>query len=460
MFFAWINSIFLFVHFFAGYGKLYSIDSFYHIALSEIVLSNEINFMNFSIYEEHFPGTHYFFQVLLKSFVLINKGWSSYLFIFFSINTLLFVFLYILKSQNSRSPYFFLSLLLFSTPLLFIRLNQIRPIGLSLIFFVLYRYLYMNKNFFWGFLLSLIFSITYSAYYLTYFYLFSCLLFNWNRDTIKFAICSILGGIVGIVVNPSFPNKLFVEFLFTWQKLFSKSPFEPTEWLPFTFPNFISNYGFISLVFFFTIYFIGLKKVISHCKYDILLMIDLINFLFYLTLTIFFQRFSDYLTLFSIVILSRIQGKVDDSIVKRKINLCNNGLHFLLIFIIVPVLMISVNKMTISINRIQAGAEWLARNSSKGEIVVLSSINSFPELIYHNKNNHYIVGMDWKFLELYNKKLATDYELFIKGIDTTPSKFLFLDFRDSSPNLLRSCLADLALKIVYLDKECGIFISI
>lgn len=62
-------------------------------------------------------------------------------------------------------------------------------------------------------------------------------------------------------------------------------------------------------------------------------------------------------------------------------------------------------KNTARADKYKGASEWLAHNTSQGDIVFNTRWDHFPELFYWNQHNYYIVGLDPLFMYNYNSNL-------------------------------------------------------
>jgi len=60
------------------------------------------------------------------------------------------------------------------------------------------------------------------------------------------------------------------------------------------------------------------------------------------------------------------------------------------------------------VNAYQGGARWLAEHTPAGSTVFHTDWDDFPRLFFHNRHNHYIVGLDPDYMRL---KDAVRYQL-------------------------------------------------
>ena len=181
-----------------------------------------------------------------------------------------------------------------------------------------------------------------------------------------------------------------------------------------------------------------------------------------------FRRYIDYFFPFNVLLLSYLYQYVS-SINNQKIyTYIVNAIMSILIVVNLIINQISIVYLKYSIeyrdiNRLFSSMNYLKLYTKHDELVVSTSINSFPEMLYHNRHNSYLIGMDIQYLK--SKELATQYIEFISNNYKIPSQFLksngfsilFYDKIDTIPNLEKSITSDGNLVQIYEDKECKIF---
>src|SRR5690606_13015154 len=104
----------------------------------------------------------------------------------------------------------------------------------------------------------------------------------------------------------------------------------------------------------------------------------------------------------------------------------------------------------IEINRFETSMNYLKSNSAKGTTIVPSSIDSFPEIFFHNRYNIILTGMDFKYFSKQNPQMALDYINLVEGVQKKPSNYLnkhnldyiFIDKKRFNEEFLDNCIND------------------
>ena len=114
--------------------------------------------------------------------------------------------------------------------------------------------------------------------------------------------------------------------------------------------------------------------------------------------------------------------------------------------------------------RYRGAALWLKENSTSNSLVYTTDWDDFPELFFHNHENHYIVGLDPHFLYLHDADLYRLWERINKGLIFDPSLFIersfgaelvFSDHRHR--RFLKKARRDEGFIEAYRDDDCSVF---
>ena len=115
-------------------------------------------------------------------------------------------------------------------------------------------------------------------------------------------------------------------------------------------------------------------------------------------------------------------------------------------------------------DRYAAAAAWLAKNTPQDSRVFQTDWDDFTRLFYHNTHNTYLVGLDPTYLQLYDSVL---YDLWVEitvGDVQEPSKdirevfeaeYVFSDLNHK--DFIRQADRDEGLELVYRDKDAVIY---
>jgi len=448
-------------------------DSFYHIKMSLILrdqgVVEEFPWLQYTVLNDSYTDQHWLYHGLMIPFVtFLHPIVGAKVYSVLLGATLITLFYWLLRKLHVRYAPLFAFVLLLVNPFIF-RLSLIKAPVLSLIFLIVGLYLlfsYRHKALFvlswlyvWsygGFLLILVFSGLYCfiSFVLTkkpgdYFKNF------WRDRNVKLFISSLAGVVLGVTLNPYFPQNL----KFYWHQLVQIGIINYQdvigvggEWYPYNFSELIPNTIFVSLIMVVAI-ILFLIKIKKQGRITITLFIISLFFFF---LTLKSRRYVEYYVpfavLFGAVIISRTMINQDikkmmatlrQMYLKRKFFTFVIILYLIIVIPFVAVRDIRSNKISldsgIPSTKFQSASQWLAENSQPGAIVLHSDWDEFPILFYHNHHNYYIVGLDATFMYNYNQ------ELYWQWVNIT--------IGEQKENLAAIIKKDFQASFVFLEKD-------
>lgn len=413
-------------------------DSFYHIETAELIrqqgIVRDFPWLQFTVLNDNYVDQHFLYHVILIPFISILGPLAGAKLANVILTTAFtLIFYWFLRKNNIAYSFLYTILLLATTPLIF-RLNLVKAPSLSLLILLLGLYCIIKKKYLGLFILSFVYVWAYGGFILmlmfVVFYSLISLIYNWFkkvsvsraiRDGVKLAISCSGGMLLGLVINPYFPENL----TFYWHQLIKIGVINyqdvigvGNEWYPYGLVELLSGTALLSITLLVVIYFvvIGLKKMSKES------FVLLCIFVFFLIFTLKSRRYVEYYVpfawLFCAFILNyyllhfkprELFSKFIKFYFSRKILATVLLVYFLAT---IPTLIIRDVRDTrndmkngISVNRFRNASTWLADNSQEGDIVFHSSWDEFPILFYHNSKNYYIVGLDPTFMYEYDKQL-------------------------------------------------------
>lgn len=413
-------------------------DSFYHVKVSELILEDgvikDFPWLQFTVLKDNYIDQHFLYHVFLIPFIsLLGPVAGAKLANVMLTTAFTLIFYWFLRKNKIAYSFLFTILLLATTPLIF-RLNLVKAPSLSLLILLLGLYCIFKKKYLGLFILSFIYVWAYGGFILmlllVVFYSLVSLVYNWLKkksvsraldDGVKLIFSCSGGMLLGLVVNPYFPENLY----FYWHQLIKIGIINyqnvigvGNEWYPYGFIELLSGTALLSITLLVVIYFVitNLKKL---SKESVVLFFI---FLFFLIFTLKSRRYVEYYVpfawLFCAFVLNyyllqfrsrEIFNKFIKFYFRRKILTTVLLVYFLAT---IPALIIRDVRDTkndfkngISVNRFKGASTWLLDNSKDGDIVFHSSWDEFPILFYHNTKNYYIVGLDPTFMYEYDRQL-------------------------------------------------------
>ncbi len=448
-------------------------DSFYHIKMSLVLrdegVIEEFPWLYHTVLRSSYTDQHWLYHVLMIPFVTFLHpivGGKVYTVLLGA--TLITLFYWLLRRLHVKFAPVYALLLLAVNPFVF-RISLLKAPVLSLIFLIIGLYLifsYRYKSLFvlswlyvWsygGFLLILVFTGLYCliSFILThqpknYFK-------NFFKDKdVKLFLWSLSGVIVGIIINPFFPQNL----KFYWHQLVQIGIINYQdvigvggEWYPYRFSELIPNTIFVSLVLVLALV-LFIIKIKKQKRVSLTLFI---LFLFFFLLTLKSRRYVEYYVpfaiLFGAVVISRSLIHKDIKQIVSSLKELYRSKKFLVVVVFIYILVvmpylvfrdIRSNKRSldggISSTKFAEASAWLKENTEKRSLVLHSDWDEFPVLFYHNHHNYYIVGLDATFMYQYNK------DLYWKWVNITTG--------EQKDNLYRIIRGDLMADYVFLEKD-------
>ncbi len=446
-------------------------DSFLYIKLAEITgdqgLLKEFPWLNATIMRENFTGLHFLFYTILIPFTYLSglflaaKAGISF---FFALMNAVFYFL--LKQFNLKYPFLWWLLFLAASPMFLYRMSFIKPFSLSIaLIFLAFYALVKNKKIL---LLIVSFLLVWShpSFMLIPAIVFLYLVITGCRNEsrpVSTIIHSCIGIILGLIINPFFPNNLNIFNAYSGGPSF----YSIAEWQPVDPIKIIGDAPILIFLFalFACCYFIipllknNLASIYKKENIPILLSFSIAFIMFILTAMC--NRFIDYYIPFMVLFVA-LAGEYcyhylyNSSGTKKPTKKCHPelvsgsvigyqqlqdkskrilthdrfqkkfGMTTFAIFSIILLLTATAINNFHSVSqmandnaaqtiKLKNAAKWLEKNTSAGSIVFNANWGDFPKLFFYNTHNYYVAGLDPKFLHQESPQKYWLYEHIIKG---------------------------------------------
>lgn len=434
-------------------------DSFYHAKMALFVrdrgIIEEFPWLGYTVIGENFTNQHFLYHVFLIPFVTFFHPLVGIKLATVFLGTFLILLFYgVLKGLQIRGSFIYALLLLTINPFIF-RISLAKAPSVSLVFLLLGIYFIFNHKIKSLFALSFLYVWTYGGFILILITTIAFLFVNYIHQRFlkkpdqqrlleklysligrhrrflekkkiywKVFLAAFLGVIMGIIINPYFPQNLN----FYYHQLikigiinYSKIIGVGGEWYRYGFLDLISNTVALSIVLVvaLVLFFIFFKKQSK---------LSLTSFLIYLLFFIFTlksRRYVEYYVPFGLFFGAVSLNDSLRGLKLKKYFLEFKGFYFrnlgaktlitlavIYILVIFPTVVIRDFKTAkndlssgVPFNKFYSVSKWLENNSEKGEIVIHSDWDDFPVLFYHNDHNYYIVGLDPTFMYEYNEDL-------------------------------------------------------
>jgi hypothetical protein len=411
--------------YFAGF------DAYTHVKIAELFLKKGIlhkfPWLYYTPFREHFVDDHFLFHIFLMPFVFLFGKFLGAKFAIIIIQVFLFITFYLFLSKNKILYPFFWTISLFALPAPFIwRLNLIRPLGLFLLFLMLFLYFLFSKNIKFLFLISFLTALlaqTASLYIIIILLVYSLIYYLQKKKfLLKLLIFGIIGLLTGLIINPYFPYNL--KFVYNFLKLsyvFQLS--HATELFSYSMLEYVKLSFFPLSILTFSIVIIFIYNYKQSPESITLFVISI----FFLILLSRHQRFIEmwapFTFLSGIFLLNPFLKNINSPPqIKRKDNIKNkyNNLLLLSIFLILPCQLLYNNiilikqwtKPAFDIPQTKEAITFIKNNSHKGDIIFIQNWSIFPYYFFFNDKNYYPFGMDPLFMYLYSPELYKKF-LFI-----------------------------------------------
>ncbi len=432
---------FLFLAFWQFHLAFGDPDVFYHAAiaqlLSEGVLLRSLPWMQFTTLTTHFADHHLLYHLLLAP--LMKLGNPLYA---IKLGTIIFgasfftVFYWYIRRLAPNLALLWTGLLLVSSTFAF-RLALVKANSVSLIVVIFILYALRQKRNWLLFILQIIYVWLYGGWIFGImlaglYWIVDCAA-EWKVTTVVWwrryfastaffgLLATVLGSVVGIVVNPYWPNNVY----FYWQQIFqiaivnyNSTVGVGAEWYPLPW-NEVINFHLYPLIALLLIVIFGWSRWRSLNRNDwYLLILGLIA----LGLTWKSRRYielsSPLLFIATAGLWIKCLSHISTSWLRAQLR--EPGLYgtlvkvytLVVVFFILPVFFYMVikdvinirsfeSKTPFAINQLAEESIWLREHSKPGEIIFHSNWDYWPALFYQNRYNYYIVGLDPTFM--YNK---------------------------------------------------------
>lgn len=462
-------------------------DSFYHIKISQLIIEKgpmkEFPWLQFTVLRDNFIDHHFLYHIFLLPFVVLFDplvGAKLATVIFASLFVLVFYFF--LQQSRISGAFWYSVFLLVINPFIF-RASLTKAPALSLIFLVLILLCIFRRYLFALFFLSFFYVWLHASWplvgilvgvYVVVGSVFdaikqrsaktkkreikklfsSCIrkfLVFWkklfSRTNIKLAGSALCGLMAGLVLNPFFPQNLKFYYYQIYEiavRNYQGIIRVGGEWYSYNFFNLINNGSlvFILLLFGVIFFIFGFKK--QNEKSWALFLLTLFfyiitlrsrrNIEYFVPFAILFSAFSIYLGFQS----TFVQGLLKE--MQRLINPQKWYGFFIICFFLFAIPYIGIRDIRLAKTELKNGfafdrfkqvSLWLKDNTPEHSIVFHNDWDDFPHLFYYNSHNYYIVGLDPRFMYMY------DQDLYKKWDEITTGK-LFSNLYDIIKNQFRA----------------------
>lgn len=281
------------------------------------------------------------------------------------------------------------------------------------------------------------------------------------------------GLLLGVLINPYFPNNL----IFTYHHLVPKL-LDPTsisvgnEWYPYNTDQLLNN----SLLALIALAGGALALGFSGRKMDVRTATAFFAALLFALMLFKARRFVEYFPPFALIFSAFAWAPLMDV---RQPSSEAKGWRTLLLtnwnLILIGILVLAGIGKSIPAARDQIGGSkpyhlyagasaWLEQNTPAGERIFQTDWDDFPRLFFYNTHNTYLVGLDPTYMQLYDADLYDDWVAITRGNVDQPSRMILMRFSARyihtdllHTRFLEKAAEDPGMREVYRDDQAVIF---
>ena len=459
-------------------------DGFYHIKLAWLMRTEELkpNFpwlplsiLNQDEYYDH----HFLFHVALIPFTFgdlrIGAKWAAVIFAGLAFLAIWYLF------DRQRIPHgwlWALALLGISDAFLY-RMSVTRAQSLSLaVLAVAFAWLLERKYKYLG-ILSFIYVWMYDAFplmmALAFLHLIAVAL---TERRLEFRpLLYITGGIIlGLIINPYFPENIIFSFRHMLPKLADATSVRVgNEWFPYETKQLLDNSLPAMIAFASASLALGLTGRKMDARTAFALLVSLLFGLMLFQARRFVEYFPPFALIFAAFAWTPLVLPSLDPVPSTDSNRSRFILRDYLPMILLSLAVVVSIAKSIPLAReaidrskpydLYSGASaWLQENSPAGSRVFQTDWDDFPRLFFYNTHNTYLVGLDPTYLQLYSPDLYDLWVEITRGdvehpsqtiANTFDSQFVHTDLNHE--DFLRVAEEDAGLKEVYRDDQAVLF---
>ncbi|MBN4049153.1 hypothetical protein JYT91_00900 [archaeon AH-315-M20] len=393
-------------------------DGYSNIKAAEVIKKQgfvkEFPWIVHTILSENYADIQILFRIVLIPFTFFDLELGA------KIATILFatiafvVFYWFLIENKIKYAFFWTLLYLFTSESLMYRFMLPRQMPLIIALLILTIYFLQRKKYLFLGITSLIFVLLHSSFIfqiliiILYFILEKIFSKKFNY---KILLYSSSGIILGLVINPYFPNNIFMLYTQIFEVNLIANLFN-VEWKPWPFFEFIRN-NILVLIYIL----ISLIILIKDKKITKVQTLFLFLTLFFLVYTILSRRMQEFLVPFSILALSLFLNNYFIKFDKNKL------LKYFKIISILFLIIIAIGNFVLLrqdiiknnfLHNYDNCANWMKGNVPKNSLIFINAY-AFPYLFFKNSDLRYTHGIDLTYSYLYNPEEFERYMGILRG---------------------------------------------
>ena len=406
-------------------------DGYYHIKTAEIIKQEgfikEFPWTKHTIFSNNYADIQILFRILLIPFTFFDLNFGAKIASILFATTAFIVFYWFLSKNKIKYAFFWSLLYLFTSANLMNRFLLPRQTPLIIALLILTIYFLQRKKYLFLGITSLIFVLLHSSFVFQlllialYFILEKLFSKKWDY---KILLYPFIGMILGLVINPYFPNNISMLYTQIFRVNLIANLFN-VEWKPWTFFEFIKNNILVLFYIIASITILIRSKKITKTQS------------LYFSLTIFFfiytilsRRMQEYLVPFSILTLSLLLNFNLIKFDKNKL-LKFSKIVAVLLLIVIGITNFLLLRQDIINNDFLFNydncAEWMKNNIPKNSLVFTNAY-AFPYLFSKNSDLIYTHGADLTYSYLYNPEEFERYMGVLQGTLKDDTDYIIEDY--------------------------------
>ncbi len=488
-------------------------DTLYHMAMAELIAAQgvvlQFPWAAFTGLTQYYTDQHLLYHVTLIPFMQAFGAVGGVRIATAVINAALFtVVAGLLQWARVRWWYVYLAILLVTNPFLF-RINLVKAPGFSLILLLCGVWLLFARRRWPLAVLSFFYVWAYGGFPLLAVvagcYTLTSIVHDsarrravWSvfrkmvpprwvlravlrHPTLRLLGIVLAGLVAGVLINPYFPQNLF----FGWQQLvqigivnFQDVVNVGGEWRPYAVLDLLTGTVFVSLgLLLAAVGWVGNRRRWTQETWALGLFT-----LFLLLITLKSRRYVELYVPFALLFAafahrdswSWLSWRALRARLARSVQTSGFALLLVIVAMTAASAVIAVRDVRTLARDLRDGerpmylaaaAAWLADHTPKNSIIVHSDWDEFPHLLYYNRHNRYIVGLDPTFMYQYDRKLYQRWADLTSGTRRDDATTIITKDLQSAtvlvtkdhPDFLRTMTSLPSFRTVYEDDETVIF---
>ena len=407
-------------------------DGYYHIKSADIIKEEgfvkEFPWAKHTILSEDYADIQILFRILLIPFTFFGLTLGAKLASILFSAIAFIIFYWFLNKNRIRYPFFWSLLYLFTSSALMFRFLLPRQMPLVIALLILTIYFLQKRKYLFLAITSFVFVSIHSSFVfqilIIILFVISEKIFSKKVD-LKLLLYPFVGMILGLVINPYFPNNILLLFTQIFKVNLIANLFN-VEWKPWTLFEFIKNNILVLLFILVSLFLVFKNKKITKIQ---TLYFSLT--IFFLVYTLLSRRMQEFLVPFSILALAFLFNDYYDRISKIKFyNVIK--ISAVLILVIAALLNFTLLRQDITnndfVHNYDNCADWMKNNIPKNSLVFTNAY-AFPYLFFKNSDIIYTHGIDLTYSYLYEPEKFERYMEVLEGTAKGNEDYIVKDYQ-------------------------------